>query len=137
MQLQNTELKRSLDQVLNSSSETLALHVALFDQHVQLIARLHVSNSAVKHYRTQFLESRTTADQVSAQLQAVQAKHDKLAAQISAGDSLFTEMVNSQIYCDIKVFHAYGGYHQTVRKSYTDDLRRLRPYLWPDDEDQT
>jgi hypothetical protein len=129
LQLQNTELKRSLDQVLNSSSETLALHVALFDQHVHLLARLNVSNSAVKHYRTQFLESRTTADHVSAQLHEVQPKYDKLVAQVSNEDSLFKAMVASKVHGD--VFMYYSGYRTTVRKTYTDDLRRLRPHLWP------
>ena len=93
LQLQNTELKSSLDQVLSSSSETLALHVALLDQHVHLIARLNVSTSAVKHYQNQFLASH-------AQLQEIQAKYDKLAAQVSDEDSILKVLAElDDAYC--------------------------------------
>jgi hypothetical protein len=47
LQLQNTELKGSIDQVLTSLSDTLSLHVSFLEQHLQLQAQLKVSSSAV------------------------------------------------------------------------------------------
>jgi hypothetical protein len=86
LQLQNTELKCSLDQVLTCSSHTSSLHVSLLEQHLQLQleARLKVSTSNVTHYRIQLLEYRTTTGEQlltsQAQLQEIQATYDKLAA---------------------------------------------------------
>jgi hypothetical protein len=133
LQAQHTQLKVSFEQVLTSSSELLALHVTLLEQHMQLQARLQVSASAVTHYRNQFLEYRTKLDAQltsSQQLEEKCAKYDKLADQVSKEDSLFKEMVASQVYCDVPT--NYGGYRENVRKYYTADLRRLRPHLWPD-----
>ncbi len=57
------------------------------------------------------------------------SQHDKLVAQVSKEDSFFKEMVASNVYSDVSMY--YGVYRETVRKYYTDDLSRVRPYLWP------
>ncbi len=130
LQLQNTLLKSSIDhQVLTSSAETLSLHVSLLEQHMQLQARLKVCSSAVQHYRNQHLEHRTTTDvQLStctAQLQELQAKYDKLAAQVFPEDPLLQEL-----------YDHFGGNYPTYRlDNVAADLCKLRPYLWPDKED--
>jgi hypothetical protein len=137
LQLQNTELKSSLDQVLTSSSATLSLHVSLLEQHLQLQARLKVSSSAVTHYRNQYLEYRATTDNqfstCTAQLQELQAKYDNLTAQVSEEDPILKELAElDDAYCIHYDTYEYGSRHY-----YKDDLRKLRPYLWPDDEDDT
>ncbi len=125
-------LKNSIDQVLTSSAETLSLHVSLLDQQLQLQARLKVCSSAVQHYRNQFLEYRTASDvQLStcftAQLHEIQAKYDKLAAQVSEEDPLLHELHDH-----------FGGNYPTYRlDDVAADLCKLRPYLWPDNEDDT
>ena len=98
LQNQHTQLQASFEQVLTSSSELLALHVTLLEQHLHLQARIKVSASAVTHYRNQFLEYRTKLDaqltssqQTSSQLQETRltsAKYDKLAAQIPQEDPI-------------------------------------------------
>ncbi len=129
LQIQNTELKSSLDQVLTSTSQTLSLHVSLLEQQAQLHARLKVCSSAVQHYRNQLLEYRTTTGD---QLQEIQAKYDKIAAQVSEEDSILkalAELSDAYYLCQSGQ-NSYAIY-------YKDDLRRLRPYLWPDDEEDT
>ena len=132
LQLQNTELKSSLDQVLTSSSQTVSLHVSLLEQHLQLQARLKVSTSAVTHYRNQVLEYRTTiGEQLStsqAQLQEIQAKYDKLAIQVSAEDPLLKELFD---------YFGYRGFPSSHLDDVGEELCKLRPYLWPDKEDDT
>ena len=64
-------------------------------------------------------------------LQELQAKYDKLAAQVSAEDPLLKELYD---YYGGKI----GGEYPTHRlDSVGEDLCSLRPYLWPDDEDDT
>jgi hypothetical protein len=114
LQLQNTELKRSLDQVLNSSSETVSLHVSLLEQHLHLIARLNVSISAVDQLSTcqaQLLASDTQSRQTDAQLQALQVKHDKLAAQVSREDPILQSFLDHA--CPITY-----GYSHTSRSNW-------------------
>jgi hypothetical protein len=127
----NTEKKSSIDQVLTSSSHTLSLHVLLLKQQVQLQARLKVSTSDVTHYRNQLLAYRTTTDrQLStsqARPQEIQAKYDKLAAQVSEKNPLLKEL-----------YDHFGGIYPTYRLDNVDaDLHKIRPYLWPDDEEET
>jgi hypothetical protein len=62
-------------------------------------ARLNVCSSAVQHYRNQHLEYHTTIDiQLSTctaqlqELQEIQAKYDKLAAQVSNEDPLIQDL---------------------------------------------
>ena len=132
LQLQSTLLKISIDQVLTSSAETLSLHVSLLEQHMQLQARLKVCSSAVQHYRNQYLEYRhATDDQLSTctaqlqELQEIQAKYDKLAAQVSTEDPLIQDLTSRE---DNQAWYTYY---------FKKEFRELRPYLWPDEEDQT
>jgi hypothetical protein len=129
LQLQNTLLKSSIDQVLTSSAETLSLHVVLLEQHLQLQARLKVSSSAVQHYRNQFSEYRTASDvqlsKCTAQLQEIQAKYDKLDAQVSTEDPLLQEL------------YAHFGYRDYPTSRLDDvgeELCKLRPHLCPHDK---
>ena len=128
LQLQNTLLKSSIDQVLTSSAETLSLHVSLLEQHMQLQARLKVCSSAVQHYQNQILEHRTTtAVQLStctAHLQELQAKYDKLAAQVSEEDPLLKELYDH---------FGYRDYPTSRLDDVGENLCKLRPYLWSDD----
>jgi hypothetical protein len=129
LQLQNTLVESSIDQVLTSSAETLSLHVVLLEQHLQLQARLKVSTSAVTHYRNQVLEYRTTTgEQLStsqAQLQEIQAKYDKLAIQVSAEDPLLKELYD---------YFGYRGFPSSHLDDVGEELCKLRPHLCPDDE---
>jgi hypothetical protein len=100
LQVPHTQLQASFEHVLTSSSELLALHVTLLEQHLQLQARLKVSASAVTHYRNKFLEFRTNLDsqltlsqQTSSTLQETSAKYDKLAAQIAQEDPIVRSIV--------------------------------------------
>ena len=122
LQLQNTELKSSLDQVLTSSSQTVSLHVSLLEQHLQLQARLKVSTSAVTHYRNQLMAYRTTTGE---QLQEIQAKYDKLAIQVSAEDPLLKELYD---------YFGYRGFPSSHLDDVGEELCKLRPHLCPNDE---
>jgi hypothetical protein len=131
LQLQNTLLKSSIDQVLTSSAETLSLHVSLLEKHMQLQARLKVFSSAVQHYRNQILEHRTTTDvqlsMCTAHLQELQAKFDKLAAHVSEENPLLKEL-----------YDHFGGqlggdYPTKHLDSVGEQLCKLRPYLWSAD----
>ena len=100
---------------------------------MQLQARLKVCSSAVQHYRNQHLEHRTTTDvQLStctAQLQELQAKYDKLAVQVSEEDPLLKELYDH-------FGGQFGGDNPTqYLDSVGENLCKLRPYLWPDKED--
>jgi hypothetical protein len=65
--------------VLTSSSELLALHVTLLEQHLRLQARLKASVSGVTHYRNKFLEYRANLD---SQLTSSQLTSSKLQCQV-------------------------------------------------------
>ncbi len=88
----------------------------------------------MKHYRNQLLESRTTTgEQLSAsqaQLQEIQAQHDKLAAQVSEEDSLFRDLITNHkhLFRSFQEYWPNVGYFKRTQY-YTDDIRRLRPYL--------
>jgi hypothetical protein len=127
LQIQNTELKRSLDQVLISSSETVLLHVSLLEQHLHLIARLNVSISAVDQLSTcqaRLLASETQSRQTDAQLQALQVKYDKLAAQVSREDPILQSFLDHA--CPISY-----GYSHTHRSNWhlAGPLFKCRPHL--------
>jgi len=131
LQLQHSALKSAFEQVLTSSSDTLLLHVSLLEQHMQLQARLKVCSSAVQHYRNQHLEHRTTTDvQLSTcttHLQELQAKYNKLAVQVSEEDPLLKELY------DYFGGQLGGDYPTTHLDSVGEQLCKLRPYLWSDD----
>jgi hypothetical protein len=131
LQLQHSALTSAFEQVLTSSSDTLLLHVSLLEQHMQLQARLKVCSSAVQHYRNQHLEHRTTTDvQLSTcttHLQELQAKYDKLAVQVSEEDPLLKELY------DYFGGQLGGDYPTTHLDSVGEQLCKLRPYLWSDD----
>ena len=94
LQVQHTQFQASFEQVLTSSSELLALHVTLLEQHLQLQARLKVSSSAVTHYQNQFLEHRTTTtEQLSTSQAQLQATSDQLAAQVHQDDSVLKALI--------------------------------------------
>ena len=130
LQFQKKQLECSFQQILNSSSELLALHVTLLEQHLQLQARLKVSASAVSHYRTKLLEYRATAVQLAphqAQHQEIQAKYDQIAAQVSKEDTLLKELYD----------HFDGNYPTYRLDDVGAELRELRPYLWQEPPDDT
>ena len=100
VQRRDTQLQAFFEHVLTSSSELLALHVTLLEQHLRLQARLKASVSGVTHYRNKFLEYRTNLDsqltlsqQTSSTLQETSAKYDKLAAQIAQEDPIVRSIV--------------------------------------------
>ena len=125
-----------------SSSQSLSLptlHVLLLDQHLQLQIRLKVSNSAVtlseqtigvshRHRQTAFNVSFSTPRDP-----LIQAKNDKLAAQVPEENSLLKEMITSKKLYRTDYDYYCGGCSSS-RHYCTDDFRRLRPHLWPDDE---
>jgi hypothetical protein len=83
----------------------------------------------VTHYLNQLSEYCTaTGEQLStsqAPLQEIQAQYDKLAAQVSEEDPPLKEL-----------YDHFSGSYPTYRLEDVDaDLSKLRPYLWPDDEE--
>ena len=67
-QLQHTQLQASFEQVLTSSSELLALHLTLLEQHLQLHSRLQECTSDLSTCQVEFLVTDTTSKQTNAQL---------------------------------------------------------------------
>ena len=137
LQAQHTQLKASFEQVLTSSSELLALHVTLLEQHLQLQARLKVSASAVTHYRNQFLEYRTKLDAQltsSQQLQETRAKYDQLTDQTSKEDSILKPLIEKVLPAPDFYRDAYG-YGSTIRldslHQFLEPLFKCRPHLRP------
>ena len=121
--------------MLTSSSELLALHVTLLEQHLQLQARIKVSASAVTHYRNQFLENRTKLDaqltlfqQADSQLQETSAKYAMLTEQTSKEDSILIPLID-------KVFPAFNPFgshiHIDTLENFLSPLFKCRPHLQP------
>jgi hypothetical protein len=142
LQLQNTAVKSSLDQVLTSSSELLTLHVTLLEQHLQLQARLKVSTSAVTHYRNQFLEYSNKLDaqlllsqQTSFQLQETGTKYDKLLAQVTKEDPILRSIVahgfRAQNYHQLGYSHYGPEYIDKHLHTLSGQLLVFRPDLRP------
>ncbi len=100
--------------------ELLSLHVTLLDQHLDLHARHCVMLD-------------TSHAQFQAQLQEIQAKYDRLAAQVSEEDS-FIKVLACDDACQWCMHYQPDG-TCSHRHSYKDDLCILRPHLWPDDSD--
>jgi DNA repair exonuclease SbcCD ATPase subunit len=138
LKVQHTQLQASFEQVLTSSSELLALHVTLLEQHLQLQARLKVSASAVTHYRKQFLEYRTKLDaqmQADSQLQETCAKYDKLTEQTSKEDSILKPLIDKvfQVPDYYRVIYGRNGstIHLDVLETFLAPLFKCRPHLQP------
>jgi hypothetical protein len=53
LQLQLTQLTKTVDQLFTSSAETLALHVTLLEQHLALRTKQFEDDSAMVHARSQ------------------------------------------------------------------------------------
>ncbi len=71
--------------------------MSLLEQHMQLIARWNVSIPAVDQVFTcqaQLFVSETQSRQTDAQLQAIQAKYNKLAAQVSTEEPLLKQLAD-------------------------------------------
>jgi hypothetical protein len=75
LQIQQTELKNSIKQLITSSSATIALHVTLLEQHLQLRARHQECESSLVHGQTLFSDYQA---RLQHELKETLHKYDKL-----------------------------------------------------------
>ena len=94
LQVQHTQLQASFEQVLTSSSELLALHVTLLEQHLDLHARQQSCASALS---TKLLNADTLSQHATSQLLEMRAKYEKLDAQVTAEDPILLAFIASDI----------------------------------------
>jgi hypothetical protein len=80
-QLKQTELKNSIEKTITSSAESLALHVTLLEQHVDLHVRHHEWESSVVRVQTQLSDCKARVKQTESLLEEACAKHAKLTDQ--------------------------------------------------------
>jgi hypothetical protein len=76
LQIQQTELKSSIEYLLTSSSATIALHVTLLEQHLELSARRQECASSLIHVQIQFSEYKLEA-RLQQELQETRHQYDK------------------------------------------------------------
>ena len=115
---------------------------------MNLIARLNISNSAVNHYRKQLLEYRTTRDQ---EIQTIDTSSNQSTTVTLPSASVHmhkpavspSDRVNDDIqsilayYRDCSHVQHASCYHTHRLDEVGEELCKPRPYLWPDDEEDT
>jgi hypothetical protein len=99
LQLQQTELKSSIEQLITSSSATIALHVTLLEQHLELRAYHQECVSSLVRIQAQFLEYQTRLQQElqeirKQELQEIRKKYDNLADKVTTEDQIFLNVIN-------------------------------------------
>ena len=89
-QLKQTELKthpeNSIEKTITSSEESLALHVTLLEQHVDLHVRHHEWESSVVRVQTQLSDCKARVKQTESLLEEACAKHANLTDQFKIED---------------------------------------------------
>jgi hypothetical protein len=130
LQLKHTQLENSFEQVLTSSSELLALHVTLLEQHLGLTARQQGCASALSSCHYKLLAAGTQFQQPNSQLLETRAQHDKLAAQVTQEDPIVRYIVDDGFR-----LRAYRGYCPEYEDHHfhdlCDQLLVTRPHLRP------
>jgi len=122
LQIQQTELKSSIEHLLTSSSATIALHVTLLEQHLELRARHQECASSLIHVQTQFSEYSARLQQ---ELQETRHKYDKLADKVTTEDQIFRNVI------DYRVSTGYSNHK--CRLPFVDLILDSRPHLCPSD----
>ena len=132
-----------IDKLLLSTSTWLDRQEELCKLHLGLRARQKICDSAVAHYRDQLIECqaqvvecKSQADretqtllQANTQLLESCAKYDKLAAQVTAEDQLFRDLLNFRYEVSLVRFR-YGptDFNELPQ---CQRIREIRPHLQP------
>ena len=127
LQDQHTQLQASFEQVLTSSSELLALHATLLEQHLDLQAR---QQSCAPASSAKLFAADTLSQHASSQLLELRAKYDQLDAQVTAEDAIFLAVV---AHCAHPRSEYYSQYPDGRLHQLTDQLLASRPRLRPCD----
>ena len=124
LQFKHNQLDHLFEEVLSSSSETLALHVTLLEQHIGQHARQQSCASALSSCQAKFLAAEIQSRQTNADLLELRAQYDKLVAQVSRDDPLVTSLL-------ARASHYSCAYSDSNMEALIEKLLATRPHLRP------
>jgi hypothetical protein len=123
-QLKQTKLKtyleNSTEKTITSSAESLALHVTLLKQHVDLHMLHHECESSVVRVQAQLSEFQARVEQTESLLVKACKKYAKLTKQVDQEDQIFRYVIDDRV----------NGYAAAILPM-VDNILESRPHLWP------
>ena len=126
-QLKQTTLENSIEQTLTSSADSLALHVRLFEQHLDLHVRHQACQSSLVRVQTQLSECQARVQQTESLLEEACNKYAKLTNQVDKEDQILRCVIDYRV----KVSIGYGVYGTSEELPMVEHILDSRPHLRP------
>jgi hypothetical protein len=116
-----TQIEDYIEKTITSSAHSLALHVTLPEQHLDLHVRSQECESSVIRVQTQLSDCQARIQQTESLLEEACAKHAKLTDQFGIEDQIFRYVI------DYRVNSGYGRYELPMFDQILDSLPHLLP----------